>query len=58
MTSLRRCYAGIADGRVFIVVVEVEKNDKPIKDLVTTINEDIISMYAQVIVLPRNIGTA
>ena len=51
MTNPKSCCAGLSCRKDLVLVEEVDKNDKPIKDLVLSINGDLFSKSMQITVL-------
>ena len=57
MTNPNRCCAGISRRKDLFPVEEADKNDKPIKHLVLSINGVVFSKSTQITVLPGDIDT-
>ena len=57
MTHPKRCCDGISFRKDLVSVEEVDKNDKPIKDLVLSINGVVLSKSVQITMLLRDIDT-
>ena len=56
MTNPKRCCVGISYRKDLVLVEEANKNGKPVKDLVLSINGVIFSKSVQIKVLPRQKG--
>ena len=57
MKNKKRFCVGISCRKDLVSIEEAKKNNKPIKDLVLSINGDVFSKSAQIIVLPGDIDT-